>query len=40
MKGGELMSRFWKSLSVKLHLAFGRLIVKLHVDWKSTAEKQ
>ena len=34
------MSRFWKSLNVKFHLAFGRLLVKLHISWKSAAEKR
>ena len=28
------MHRFWRSLSVKLHLALGRLIMKFHIDWK------
>ena len=34
------MFHLWKCLSVKFHLAFGRLLVKLHISWKSTAEKQ
>ncbi len=34
------MLRVLKSLNVKFHLAFGRLLVKLHISWKSTAEKQ
>lgn len=34
------MFRILKSLSVKFHLAFGRLLVKFNISWKSTAEKQ
>ena len=29
-----------KRLILRLHLAFGRLVVKFHIDWQSSVEER